>query len=315
MLSRNDELDHFKREINLAEYAAGHGFRRDSAKSTRHTYSMEDDAGNHLVISVNPENGHWRFFNPVDPDREAGSIIDFIQSRDQVTLGEVRKILRDFLRLPTQPVRDLSKPQPAKKSRADVVRYLEKFEAVERSSYAESRGIHTTTLTALPFRGRILKGYKGALIFPHWDEEGLCGYEVKAFGFTSFSSKGFKSLWVSRVPRDVQQIVVTESGIEALSYFQEQGPENTLFVSAGGNWSASVSERLKTTMARFPQAQVVGAFNNDPGGKRQSDRLKALADEAGSAYRADLPSVAGADWNDMVNGKFGTPKLSGERSE
>ncbi|VVT28059.1 toprim domain-containing protein [Marinobacter salarius] len=309
MLSRNDELDMFKREVNLAEFAALHGYQRDSKKSTRHTYSMRDEAGNHLVVSINPATGHWRWFNPVDPENEAGSIIDFVQMREQVSIGEVRKILRDHLRMPAPSgIQDYDRPAPQKKSRSDVVDYLRRFHPVDSSSYAESRGIRQETLTALPFQGRILKGFKGALIFPHWDDKGLCGYEVKAFGFTSFSSKGFKSLWVSRIPATLNSIVVCESGIEALSYYQYRNPPHTLFVSAGGNWSKEVSGRLEKLFERFPGAEVIGAFNNDQGGARQGERLKELVSGVGSSYRNDFPAVDGADWNNMINHDFGAPK-------
>lgn len=312
MLSRNDELDVFKRDVNLAEFAAAYGYKRDAAKSTRHTYSMTDEQGNHLVISVNRSTGHWQWFNPVDPENESGTVVDFLQAVEQVTLGVVRKTLRDWLRMPSPTVRDFEKPRTQKKSRKEVVAYLERFTPVERSSYAESRGIDLETLTAAPFQGRILKGFKGALIFPHWDDQGMCGYEVKTFGFTSFSSKGYKSLWVSRVPAVLDSIVVAESGIEALSYFQARKPVHTLFVSAGGNWSKDVSGRLVALMKRYPQAVVVGAFNCDKGGRRQSERLKELAAVAGSGYREDLPPVEGADWNDVVNTNFGAPKSNGE---
>lgn len=308
MLSRNDELDVFKRDVNLAELAASYGYKRDPAKSTRHTYSMTDEQGNHLVISVNPSTGHWRWFNPLDPEKESGTVVDFVQTVEQVSLGEVRKMLRAWLRMPAPTLRDYQKPKAAQKSRRDIKAYLARFSPVQDSSYAESRGITSATLSAPPFHSRILKGFKGALIFPHWDEQGVCGYEVKTFGFTSFSSKGYKSLWVSRVPANLESIVVTESGIEALSYYQVRHPVNVLFVSAGGNWSKEVSDRLTRLMKRYPEAEVVGAFNCDDGGRRQSARLRELAEAAGNGYREGLPPVEGADWNDMLKADFGTPK-------
>jgi hypothetical protein len=307
MLSRNDELERFKTDINLAELAAAYGYKRDPKKSTRATLSLEDEAGNHLVVSVNPGNGHWRWFNPID-ESQAGTVVDFLQTVEQISLGEVRKILREWMQTPAPAIRTIDKPKAQKKDRKEVAAFLERFDPVQQSSFAESRGISQGTLTALPFQGRILKGFKGALIFPHWDDKGLCGYEVKTFGFTSFSSKGYKSLWVSRVPSNLMQIVIAESGIEALSYYQIREPRHTLFASAGGNWSKDVADRLQTLMRRYPDAEIVGAFNHDSGGRRQSERLAALAAEAGNRYRDDLPPVEGADWNDMINDKFGAPK-------
>jgi hypothetical protein len=307
MLSRNDELERFKTEVNLAELAAAYGYQRNPQKSTRATLSLEDAAGNHLVVSVNPGNGHWRWFNPLD-ESQAGTVVDFLQTVEQISLGEVRKVLREWMRMPAPAIPNMDKPRAQKKNRGEVVAFLDRFEPVQRSSYAESRGISTATLTAPPFQGRILKGFKGALIFPHWDDRGLCGYEVKTFGFTSFSSKGYKSLWVSRVPSALNQIVIAESGIEALSYFQAKQPVHTLFASAGGNWSKDVADRMRNLMKRYPEAVVVGAFNHDQGGQRQSDRLAELAADAGNDYQADFPPVEGADWNDTINNNFGAPK-------
>lgn len=115
MLSRNDELDVFKRDVNLAELAASYGYKRDPAKSTRHTYSMTDEQGNHLVISVNPSTGHWRWFNPLDPEKESGTVVDFVQTVEQVSLGEVRKMLRAWLRMPAPTLRDYQNPKPLKR--------------------------------------------------------------------------------------------------------------------------------------------------------------------------------------------------------
>ncbi|MCH8500248.1 MAG: DUF3991 and toprim domain-containing protein [Marinobacter sp.] len=300
MQSRNDEIELFKSQVNLAELAASYGFARDAVKSTRHTYSMQDGQGNHLVISVNPATGHWRWFNPVAPE-ESGTVIDFVQHMEQVNLGEVRKILRHRLAMPSPGLTDYVKPAAAvKKDPKQVTSFLKRFKPAADSEYAKGRGIARETLTALQFKGRVLQGYKGALIFPHFDQLGICGYEVKAPGLTSFSSMGTKCLWVSRVPRTVNQVVVCESGVEVLSYRQANQPAGVVYVSTAGNWSAHVDERIQALAARYPHSEFVGAFNNDKGGQRLAARLHQIVASAGARYRDHFPPEPGMDWNDWI---------------
>ena len=59
---------------------------------------------------------------------------------------------------------------------------------------------------------------KGNAIFPHYDEEGTCGYEIKNKGFTGFSAGGDKGLWVSRCFAGDESLVIAESAIDALSF-------------------------------------------------------------------------------------------------
>ena len=48
------------------------------------------------------------------------------------------------------------------------------------------------------FAGRIRRDDKGNAAFPHFDEKGLSGYELKNVGFTGFASGGKKALWLSQ---------------------------------------------------------------------------------------------------------------------
>ena len=47
------------------------------------------------------------------------------------------------------------------------------------------------------FAGRIRIDNKGNAVFPHFDAEGLSGYELKNVEFTGFASGGAKALWLS----------------------------------------------------------------------------------------------------------------------
>jgi len=73
-------------------------------------------------------------------------------------------------------------------------------------------------LTSERFLGRIKIDARGNAVFPHFDTEGLTGYELKNRNFTGFASGGVKALWVSNAKEDDNSIVFCESAIDALSH-------------------------------------------------------------------------------------------------
>jgi hypothetical protein len=290
--SRKDELDRFKRDINLEGVAAHYGFERDDKRSTSHSVSM-DRGGERIVISLSPV-GHWQYFSPTHDHK--GTVIDFVQHMDRLNLGEVRKQLRQWLSMPL-PVPASKKVSKAEKDRGAVAQYIKRFKAAVSSDYLASRGISAETLNAEAFRGKILAGYNGAVIFPHWDEHGVCGYEVKGPGVTLFAEKGFKSLWVSNVPLNPRQLIVSESGIDALSYHQVNRPKRAVYLAVSGDWSPEVGQRMVRIIRKLGVGQVIGAFDNDEGGERHAKRLRELTDSLGVEMHKNFPPVQGYDWN------------------
>jgi hypothetical protein len=77
--SRRDELEDFKRRINLTEYAASLGYCIDRRASSRNSAVMVHPAGDKIIVAKGEDN-HWVYISVRD-DRDHGSIIDFHQSR------------------------------------------------------------------------------------------------------------------------------------------------------------------------------------------------------------------------------------------
>lgn len=300
---RSDELDRFKRDINLAEFAATYGFVKDKTKSSSRNISMYDPNGYRIVISLSPL-GHWQYFSPHD-DLDNGTIVDFVQKVTNCNLGEARKILRSWVGGPASPLLTREyKIENKKKDRQATVKYLSRFKPVTESAYLESRGIGHMVYTAPIFHGKILRGYDGAVIFPHFDEKGLCGYEVKKNGFSSFCQNGYKSLWASHISPDVVRLILAESPVEALSYYCLFHSPGNAYISASGNWAPETGELIKKILKKYSAngLTVVAAFNNDEPGERQAEKIETLVAEAGSGieYKKDLPPTAGCDWNDVL---------------
>src|SRR5712691_13070689 len=63
------------------------------------------------------------------------------------------------------------------------------------------------------FAGRIRMDARGNAVFPHFDAEGLCGYEIKNKGFTGFAAGASKGLWFSQARPEDNRLVFCESAI------------------------------------------------------------------------------------------------------
>ena len=105
MISAGDELETFKTDINLTEYAAASGYRLDRKASSRNSVVMVHPERDKIIIAVDRDR-HWIYFT-IGEDTDNGSIIDFVQKRKGGNLGDVRRALRPWLfeLAPSIPIR------------------------------------------------------------------------------------------------------------------------------------------------------------------------------------------------------------------
>src|SRR5271154_3800090 len=96
------ELESFKSGIDLRAYAAGQGYQLDPKESWRGSAVMRHPRGDKIVVKRGSD-GHYVYFS-VRRDDDNGSIIDFVQFRQNVSLGVVRKELRPWIGQPPVPV-------------------------------------------------------------------------------------------------------------------------------------------------------------------------------------------------------------------
>jgi hypothetical protein len=74
-----DELENFKTNINLTEYAASQGYELDRRQSSRNSVIMRHASGDKFIVAQGHDR-HWIYFSVRD-EADNGSIIDFIQNR------------------------------------------------------------------------------------------------------------------------------------------------------------------------------------------------------------------------------------------
>lgn len=290
----DSELERFKAEINLVELASHYGYECIRKESSRSSIVMAHDDGDKIVVATAPD-GHGVFFS-VRTDGCGGSVIDLVMHREQVHLGRARQVLRRCLSSDYLQGRSAVHYRPQALS-MDVsglyVRWL-RMRPYDGSGYLESRGLNPETIAV--FADRIRLDDRGNVAFRHDDVNSFVGYEIKNKGFTGFSGGGKKALFGCKigVPGEMPLLVVAESAIDVLSYYQLK-PFPGFYLSFAGGISLQQQELLTWVLHRYPVARVIVATDNDESGQKYAEWIRSVRTDA----EYDCPSM-GKDWNDVL---------------
>jgi hypothetical protein len=307
-MNPDSELDAFKREIDLCQFAASFGYELDRRESWRGSAVLRC-AGDKIVVKRN-HNGHYVFFSVRD-DSDHGTIIDFLQRRRHLTLGAVRLALRPWIVQPVAAVPLFPKLEPTSPDRVQVESQYRRMAKALRHPYLEqARCVPATLLGAPRFAGRVRIDSRGNAIFPHFDGAGLCGYEIKNQRFTGFARGGQKGLWLSHCRPHDRRLVVAESAIDALSHAAlfPDAADQTRYASLGGKPNGKQPGLIQLIIVRLPErSEIVAAFDADEAGRRLVNMLRlavaGVATETGRTdliFQAHLPAQEGADWNQVL---------------
>ena len=176
----------------------------------------------------------------------------------------------------------------------------------------EERAIPRSLLLDPRFAGRIRVDFRANAVFPHADQDGPCGYEIKNRGFTGFARGGEKGLWFSAARAGDTALVIAESGIDALSYAALHPDEAARYASTGGAMNPNQPALIAGAIEKLGQgARLVIATDNDPGGRALADQIEALARQAGRedlVLIRDLPEGEDSDWNDVLRARQPAPR-------
>jgi hypothetical protein len=309
------ELEAFKTDIDLRQYAASLGYEWDKRESWRGSTVMRDGADK-IFIKRNG-NGHYVFFSVRD-DADNGTIVDFTQRRKNLNLGQVRKELRPWLGRPVSPNLPLFPAlEKTTKDRLRVETEYQRMQDLTTSPYLEARGLPADLLMSDRFAGRVRLDGRGNVVFPHFDADGLCGYELKNRNFTGFSAGGEKGLWLSHEGEADTRLVICEGAIDALSHAVLFPCPTARYASVGGKLNPRQPALLEMAITRLPRGAVcVAAMDaDDEGGKLSQTVLLAAARVLDASGRSD-PTVTedtpttGKDWNEQLQAARPAPKSS-----
>jgi len=320
--SHDDELEQFKREVNLTEIAGSYGYRhvdRDRSAlgnwrgSGAGSVSMRHPVTRDRIVIRRDFDGHW-IYPSVRDDRDNGTVVDFLQRRHAQNLSAVRQELRAWLndertRLPGQLFRpDLS----IRSGDQQAVGAAYANAQAMRSRYLEGRHIDRTIENDPRLASRYRVDGRGNVLFPHADPATglLVGFEIKNSSFTGFATGGRKTFWMSEIRPDDDCFVLVESSIDALSYHQLFTHPRSRYLSTGGAVGRDQLELIGRAMAAMPAgAEIVSATDDDAGGMKLHQQLVGVA--GGGALRRHVPPVP-KDWNDYLR-SLNRPRSPTER--
>jgi len=299
-VAHDKTLDDFKTGINLVEFAASYGFALDKRETSRNSAVMRHASGDKIIVA-RAAHGHWVYFSVRDY-ADNGTIIDFIQHRKPgATLGHVRRELAAWSGTLNVPTFDLPDLKPVSRDRAGVLRNWGRMSEVGSHPYLESRGLSPHLLTSNRFAGTLRIDARRNAVFPHRDDDGVCGYEIKNRGFTGFATGGAKALWLSNRMPDEPVLVVAESAIDALSHAALKPNHSAFYASTAGGWSDTTRATLRSVVASLPPTgRVLMAFDNDAQGREYVEAARTLLVSLGRELVPDVPPVEGTDWNDAL---------------
>jgi hypothetical protein len=315
--SRSEELEHFKTKINLVDYAQSHGFIVDRKNTSKRSAVLKHDSGDKLVVARNKDNV-WVYFNVHGNDK--GTVIDLVQQLKNCSLGEVRKELRSWSGTAQSRIYETTGSSiELLPSSADIARvrsaWLQTKAIGGSHKYLETqRKIPQAILSAPKFEDRIRIDRRFNAVFPHFSDEGLCGFEIKNTSFTGFAPGGTKSLWCSRPSENDHTMVIAETAIDALSVATLLGVDGFRFFSTAGQISPLQAECLKKAARNMPAcSRGLLAMDNDAAGRKLAQSIRehlSSQDSSGLEILNYFPPTPGQDWNDVLVHSANTTTLT-----
>jgi hypothetical protein len=256
---------------------------------------MKNAAGDVIVVKQDRARGD-RYFRT--DGAASGNVLELVQFEIRGSLADVRQALRPLIgELPVAPVsggvRPLVNPPAADHTDARQAWMTAKPGLI---GFLQNRGILNATIAKFQSETRV--DPRGNALFAHRDAFGnIVGFEMKNHDFAGFAKGGQKTLAVFG-PAAARRIVVTESGLDALSAAQLEARDDTRYVSLGGAPGRRAFDELRRLAAGADQ--VVIGTDNDAAGGAIAERIRAaLTDMPGLAVTDGRPRV-GKDWNDTL---------------
>jgi hypothetical protein len=302
------ELEAFK-NIDLRVYAASHGYVIDPHESWRGSAVMRHATGDKIIIKRDSD-GHYVYFSVRD-DSDHGTIIDFAKLRLGASLGAVRKELRRWVGTSSSAIPSYPPLPKVAKDRLRVYREFARMQDAPKHAYLEGeRCIPCDLLSNERFLGKIKIDARGNAVFPHFDSEGLTGYELKNRDFTGFASGGAKALWISNTKKDDNCMVFCEGAIDALSYAVLFPDNQTCYASIGGKPNPVQPELISAAVARMRAgSEITAAMDADVDGRKLAEVVRRAVEMSGRGdlrFQIHEPAQL-KDWNDQLRARPKSP--------
>ena len=315
------QLDEAKKE-DLSIFTVAQGYKVDESKSS-HSYRVmkHPETGDKIIISKT-KNDVYMYYN-IDNEHDKGTVYDFFKNRGVTDPKEMLKAIKgtdaEAIKA-NMPI--LATPKTSYNLEVLAQEY-KSFKSYRESgnTYLQSRGIskeitdqyssikvdarnNVVTPMYAHFEGKFVKS----------SSFDVCGYNQKLQSPLTKGkdgtplekplkdlNKGNKSITILNAdkPEEVKHIVTTEAFIDGLSYIQANNldPKNTVIISTNGQTSESSLNLITELAERYPNAEVILAYDNDDKGKKFAESTKA------KIQRAKTHFSTAKDWNEELQNR------------
>ena len=289
-----EELELFKTQINIADVAQDMGYEIDKKKSTRKSIVLKA-GGDVIIVSRNADNGHYIYFNANNPS-DAGTIIDFVQQRTGKNLGQVRRILRQYLQN-NNGVQHLqvSSKEYIKNYYKAIDYFTKRWEQIKKKTdesnalrHKNARGLSPITLMTTQYMG--YDEETGKIVFPIFNENGICGLYLTDENMKKkyFAKNSIKGIWADKSIKELKdkddvKIIITESPIDSLSLkeiatvIKNKSDDNVLHIATLGRMGQEAKDTLKKIFRFLPNAELLIATDNDEAGQEIANEIINIA--------------------------------------
>lgn len=283
----------FRNEISIIELALSVGYKIRKKDGLKWPVLKDEISGDKIII-VNPQStSNQGYFNPHDA-KDKGTLINFVKNRigsifpyqnGKSEVGNINAVLYNYQNLPF----------PEKNGfKADVSNLVQEYSVKEfylpeglselkDACYLHHRGIQSQTINSASFKEKVfnvkLNGYNN-IGFPYYNALGeTVGFELrnKQFKHVIEGTDRSVGIWYSNIPKMLEAVILTESPIDALSYHQLKGKENSLYISFGGTVTSGQLETVKVIIAEAnasPELKIISAVDNDEMGRIYTQKFK-----------------------------------------
>ena len=284
--NHREELQWYKEQIDIRHYLESTGYVLDRARNTRRYQAyFNEERGDKVYVPADTRYPVPSYYVNQFDRKDKGTLVDFIMSREKKDLEGARLVLKAFSSTRPYPENPVPMVEKGKDEAAEQLRkhqmVIEKImreKSLKEDSYLRSRFLEEDTIRAKAFKGKVLlnQAPDGTYwAFPMQEVEG-----GKVVGMSLKNAEGERmlgrrtGLWISHPTRNsrapVEQAVLTEHPIDAMSYYQLRKKEmqdiNCVFLSTAGNPSQDQLKAVKEFVDLHKVPKVVLAHDNDPAG-------------------------------------------------
>ena len=288
----------FRSQISIIELAISIGFKLSKRDGLKWPV-LKDEVSGEKIIIVNPRSSsNQGYFNPNDP-KDKGTLVNFVKNRlgsifpyesSKSEMSNVNAVLYNYqnLDIPEKSTYKFNFEKLIENNSLKEFTLPEGVTELNNPEYLFSRGLELQTLNNKAFKGKIFNvkiGEYDNIGFPYYDaEDKIAGYEIRNKQYKQMveGSKRSSCIWLSNIPDILDFVVLTESPIDALSYYQLKGKKNTLYVAFAGAVGDDQITTLKAIIKRantIPGFNFISAVDNDKAGRRYTEKFKAAFEE------------------------------------